>query len=60
MYRNLFNLVGAFALWTLSGFKGKYENHLDDIGRYNTSIIGGFTIFFLLMIIALTIKFIQN
>jgi hypothetical protein len=60
MYRSLFKLIGAFTLWTLSGFKGKYESHMDGIESYTTALVGGLTVFVLLMVTVFTIRFIQN
>lgn len=47
MPQSFFELLGAFATWALSGFKGKYEDQLEEEISNRHSIIG--FVFFLLV-----------
>jgi hypothetical protein len=49
--KSFFNLIGAFTLWSFSGFKGKYENYLAESANYRVAIIDIITIVTILFII---------
>jgi hypothetical protein len=52
MYRPFFEMIGAFAVWIFSGFKGKYEDHLGENANYSNAFYG---IVFCIVIIILMI-----
>ena len=58
MYSALFEMIGAFTLWTFSGFKGKYENYLEREVNYKTAILGGVIFVVTVMLVILIVKFI--
>lgn len=52
MYRPFFEMLGAFAVWAFSGFKGTYQDRLGNNTNYSNAFYG---IIFFVVIIALMI-----
>ena len=60
MYRALFQMVGAFLIWTSSGFKGKYQDELGRQRSYRQAVIGLSIFVFVVVAILTTINLVND